>query len=544
MTSATVSVWRDCGFTEGALEVPSKTSSLPASTFTYELQAIPRNTLFSRMTVKAPYEDLYDCSYLKMTLDLNNGADVTVYGWIDTVECSSDTTGSPATVISWHIDYWRTYAFKARYGAGIVQRRGNPTDFPPQPYPYRYRTVEESVKLCGDSYWWIYFMTTTSGETSALNTYCFPVDISHPSTSVTVGSGKALPLSSVSTGLMDDKFGLDPKAVAAVYLSPIAPEYPYTGALSMTHWTETFFNDPNKTDKWQVYRADATPLEHATPFYERNGSLAESVKTSDTSIYAVTDLDGDIIGTLPWGMSVKDFTYRMIVDTRSAYIQIRFNGVDSHAEGICYTIPMPALPTTENAWSSYVYSGARSADIQQMRTEADRAHETAIAGTAISGAEGALSGALLGSSGGIAGAGTGAVVGAATSMVSNYLTAESNYAISQKYNAKFQSITDYRMKHQTNGLIMLGSGFDVCDHGTDGIRLIRMDNDEYSQGVRARDIEIYGAHVSEPTASCQSLVEAGGPLQIDNLEVGGAIPTPAKDYLRRRFSQGVRMVTR
>ena len=132
MTSATVSVWRDCGFTEGALEVPSKTSSLPASTFTYELQAIPRNTLFSRMTVKAPYEDLYD-------------------GWIDTVECSSDTTGSPATVISWHIDYWRTYAYKARYGAGIVQRRGNPTDCPPQPYPYRYRTVEESVKLCGDS---------------------------------------------------------------------------------------------------------------------------------------------------------------------------------------------------------------------------------------------------------------------------------------------------------------------------------------------------------------------------------------------------------
>ena len=527
MTSATVSVWRDCGFTEGALEVPSKTSSLPAATFTYELQAIPRNTLFSRMTVKAPYEDLYDCSYLKMTLDLNNGADVTVYGWIDTVECSSDTTGSPATVISWHIDYWRTYAFKARYGAGIVQRRGNPTDFPPQPYPYRYRTVEESVKLCGDTYWWILMMVNSSaGEQSRTYTYAFPVSASNPALEVTVGTGKAPNLNAIAAGRLDELLGLDPKNIISIFASPIQP------SAGMSGWLTVAAGD------YEIYYDDALG------YQQSSASLDAAVVTSDTSIYAVTDLDGSIIASLPWGLPVKDYSYRVIMDSSAAYVQIRFDGVDSRAEGVCATLPLIPLPLTENSWSSYVYSGARSADIQQMRTEADRAHETAIAGTAISGAEGALSGALLGSSGGIAGAGTGAVVGAATSMVSNYLTAESNYAIAQKYNSRFQSITDYRMKNQTNGLIMLGSGFDVCDHGTDGIRLIRMDNDEYSQGVRARDIEIYGAHVSEPTASCQSLVEAGGPLQIDNLEVGGAIPTPAKDYLRRRFSQGVRMVTR
>ena len=92
MATATVEIWRDTGFTEGSVEVPSKTSSLPKATYTFTDVNVPRDSLFSTVKLAHAYEDLYDCSYLRITLDMNNGNDVTIYGWIDTASCASDTS--------------------------------------------------------------------------------------------------------------------------------------------------------------------------------------------------------------------------------------------------------------------------------------------------------------------------------------------------------------------------------------------------------------------------------------------------------------------
>ena len=152
------------------------------------------------------------------------------------------------------------------------------------------------------------------------------------------------------------------------------------------------------------------------------------------------------------------------------------------------------------------------------------------------------SSAMLGSLGGPVGTLGGALIGGASSVISGTIGAAADYALTTKYNDVFQDITDYRMAHQSNGLIMSGTGFDSVRFGNRQIMLVKMTTDAYSQEQRANDISLYGVHVSEPMESCQQLVTAGGPLQITNVTVKGSIPVEAKQYIRQRLAQGVRMI--
>ena len=158
MATATVYIWRDTGFMEGAIEVPSKTSSLSTPNYTFKDLNLPVDSLFGSIKLKEPFADLYDCSYLRIVLDMNNGDDVSIYGWIDAVSCSSDTAGYPMTVISWHPDLWRTYLPKATFGKGLVTRRPYTSDCPPQAYPYKYRTMSSRRTLIqSPNTWWVVF---------------------------------------------------------------------------------------------------------------------------------------------------------------------------------------------------------------------------------------------------------------------------------------------------------------------------------------------------------------------------------------------------
>ena len=89
---------------------------------------------------------------------------------------------------------------------------------------------------------------------------------------------------------------------------------------------------------------------------------------------------------------------------------------------------------------------------------------------------------------------------------------------------------------------MSGTGFDSTRFGFSNITLVRLSADAYSQTQRTNDISLYGVHVSEPKTSCQSLIDAGGPVQIDNAVVTGPVPVEAKQYIRQRLAQGVRMI--
>ena len=149
----------------------------------------------------------------------------------------------------------------------------------------------------------------------------------------------------------------------------------------------------------------------------------------------------------------------------------------------------------------------------------------------------------MGALGGPLGIAGGALMGALGNAIGGTMSTEMTYNYQKNtYNDQIQRITDYATSNQASVQLITGSGTDFCVSPYKGMTLIKMDNDDYSVSQRANDLSIYGCTVSEPNTSCQSLIQAGGPLQIDNLIVTGAIPSHAKAYLRDRFAKGVRII--
>ena len=551
-TITTLRIWRDTGFTEGCLDMPSKTSSLGTATFTFNNLNVSRDRMFSEVQVKAPYEDLYDCSYLKATYDFNNGNDVVVYGWIDKVICSSDTESSPMTRILWHIDYWRTYLSKAVFGNGIVKRRPlkSADTVPPQSYPYRFMYYEKQYSLLYPDTWAVIFnfnrRSTDANATSTTYWGCYAVSISSPSTGIKVSSSTtASPtLNDTLSGRFDEMLGLDPDSINSIFLSPVFPQAAPTSTspLVMNAW------------QWNTDICNGLALVARTK-NAFSGSIAggipalgESKHTDDTTQYMICDMQGYPIGAMPWGMDFYYFRYSIVMSSASCYLRLEFlenlsqTLQDAISEGRVFTTPCINVGLNSNATSSYVFSGAREAEKEQMRLQTEQAHEQGLANTANSMIEGATAGAVMGSAGGPIGMAVGAVVGAVTSAAGNYLTTESTYDISSRYNDKFMKLSDYAHAKQTSVNLLPSGSFDPLTNGIKGINLVVLKKDSYSVNQRANDIEMYGVNVEEPTTSCQSLVNTGGPLQIANLTVTGDIPVEAKQYFRGILGRGVRII--
>ena len=129
-------------------------------------------------------------------------------------------------------------------------------------------------------------------------------------------------------------------------------------------------------------------------FAEYSASLSSEIATSDTENFVVTDLDGSIVASFPWGLKVKDYTFRCVVSATSAYVQFRFDGLNSSAEGLQVSIPLPTLDITSNSWSDYLYSGQRDFDIEQRKIARARALVEGLTGSLSLGAQGAMLGGL------------------------------------------------------------------------------------------------------------------------------------------------------
>ena len=236
----------------------------------------------------------------------------------------------------------------------------------------------------------------------------------------------------------------------------------------------------------------------------------------------------------------------------NAYVELRLHPQTtwqgSRQSGLTYVLPLPALEITENSWSSYVYGGARQADIEGRRIEAERQHEQFMstqAGAFTQGTiNGMLGGAMMGGMvGGPAGMAAGAAIGAVGSLVSNVAnigqhTLYQNY-LTGSYNDQMQDMLDTQHAMQADGMLLQGNGFDAVRNGVQGPAMMMMTYDSYSITQWENNIDIYGVTVSEPKSSCASLIRTGGPLRIDNLEVTGDIPNPARAYIRDAFRKGV-----
>lgn len=557
MTISMIRFWNDCGFTENCLEVPSKSNTLPTPTLIISEDSNPsKGNLFSQLRLKQPYTTLMNVSYLELTYDMNNGSDLTIYGWVDSVSVESDTSGFPLTVVDWHIDYWRTYLTQAEFGSGMVRRRfhdlGASFDsdpIPPQSYPHRYVQYAGREQIFTGDIWWVFFFySSIFQDKTYLRWGCYPVNKSNTTTRMsihTIGSDgtdviKPCPsLAETTSGAMDELLEIDPESVYYCALSPLAPtSYTNTGgAISLSQWGA----DPQFTSGTYGWFVSGGPYN----WNETTISLENPVTTTDADIYSIYGFNGEVIGSIPWGMTSSTVKARVIPISSALTIELRFGSGpnSSQVEGLTYDVICPSLDIGSNAWSSYVYSGARQADMDIRQLQAESQAVSGGISTGTSAISGAVTGALLGSAGGPVGMLGGAVVGALASAGTSLISTGANYAYqSGSYADEMQAISDYKASHQTPSLLVSGSGMDSVMNDIEGIGIVHYIYDDYSLEQRSNDIILYGANVSEPTESCQSLVDEGGPLQITNLTVTGDIPVEAKAYFRARFSKGVRML--
>lgn len=560
-TISTLKLWRDPGYTEGCLEVPPFSKSLPTADLTLTDLNPSKDRLFSEVRVTEPYETLYDMCYLQATYNMNNGNDVTFYGWIDAVSCQSDTDGYPITTISWHVDMWRTFGSKAVFGSGMVKRRPVSGDMPPQEYPHRYMLPDTRYWLTSyknTDVWWAFVRrnVNTSGATSS-KWMIWPVNIGNPSATLKIEAGgyDAPSLDELVSGEWDELLALNPEEVSFVGVSPIPPcDYTGSGAsnyaitLNPTTNADWTYRAIGQRGCWYVSDADAMEELNIT------FSLGTKPMTTDTTSFVVTGFDGEPIGTLPWGIEFESIMVRNIPSSNGLAVQVRFIRTNeetdtqySNVVGGVFSCICPTLELGSNAWSSYVYSGARQAEMmqRQLNSEAQAVQGGISTGTsAVTGAlSGAMMGAVAGAAGGPVGMLAGALIGGVGSALASGISTGANYAYQTgTLNDQMQAVSDYAQSHQASVQLLSGSGTDFCVNPYKGMLLVRMSWDDYSQEQRQNDLDLYGCSVSEPTSSCQSLVNAGGPLQIQNLVVTGDIPTQAKTFFRDRFSKGVRIV--
>lgn len=575
--SVDIELWNDTGYTESGVERPPIGAVLPAPDLTFYDLNPQRGDVFSSVQIKAPYTDLFRCSYLRATYHFNESDDIVVYGWVDSVGLISDTAEFPSSQVNWHVDLWRTYARNAVFRAGTVHRRPLTSDIPPQPYPFRYKTAVSRETLVpnapgfgGESIWWVYMnfiQEFDEAQTTEIRHICWPVLSGGGAAYTAVGEGAQVrqgpTFNDVFAGKIDEVLKLSPSAIIACTVSPISPigytgnGYMSTSPIIMENGTWGLMH-VGDTYVFEVSRVPTV----SNFFQEFTATLPQTVRTDDIDEYTVTGLDGATLGTLPWGLAVKDYTYRMIDDTSSFYIQVRFDGVDSMPEGLAFTQPLPLLAVTQNSWSDYVYSGQREYDINMRRLQTAQDMVNGLTGGVTTGINtyqmaqlnnmGKRRPEVLTTPGGnrfsnLPGIEANrlltqrAIMGGALAGAAVFTTGAIQGAVSTWFNHEYQNWEDYAHAHQIDNIITSGAGTDNVFYGSP-ISLVRMRNDDYSVQLRNTDIQMYGAHVTEPLSSCQALVLAGGPLQITNMTVGGNIPVEAKEYIREMFSNGVRLV--
>ena len=302
--------------------------------------------------------------------------------------------------------------------------------------------------------------------------------------------------------------------------------------------------------------------------YSGNGNYPEitipfdEIKTDDTKEWLFTDMNGNALGSVPWGIAINALTERLVVNATSAYIEFREN-IDSHTKGTAFTVPLPAVDVTSNSWSDYVYSGNRAADIENKRIAADQALVSGLTGAITGGAQGAMLGGLkeygfvgapkstpgmlasgyydssrpMASRASIAHASAFGALGATAGVASALI----EYAATRYYNDRLQQTEDIRQAKQFDSIVTPGSGWDWLWHGRQ-CGFVSLVPDDYSLSRFADAVTLEGLEVSEPKVDCTSLINAGGPLAIENLVVKGPIPAEAKQYIKARFANGVRII--
>lgn len=533
--------WYDPGFTESGNERPSASYVMPAADYDKSVSLHPPiGRLFNELRLEESWLDWRDISYIEITVGWNNELASTVLkGFVDSVEVLSDTGGAMVTSVKWHVDEWGTYISNASLGAGHVLRRPVGTDDPIQSYERKFWAVDSTTTLIELSSiintkdtWWV--LLTAGIDDGAGNTriryYSYPIATDGSTVfgreSGTSNVGEFITLFETLSGMWDESLGIDPQSIYGVWILPYAPmgESYWSGAGSSADpiyapllgaWN--IDQGPNST----VFFQSVSPDDYTDLFAQFSKSI--SATSSELNPVHVTGFDGESLGELPIGLTVSSATYHTVVSATECYIEIRFDGLDSRLEGLCFTVPAIPLDMSENAWSSYQYSGQRDYDIEARNIQSIK---SGVESMASGGASGAILGGL-GPIGALAGAVTGAMGGAAS------LAMDFGWG-----NAAEQRNRDKLAASQSPGILISGAALGIITYGRT-ISLVTLEMDSYSAGRAAGERSQIGVAVDEYETS---VTLSTGFYQIANLVVGGSIPNSAKAHIARLFAQGVRII--
>ena len=474
-------------------------------------------------------------------------------GWIDSVEPVATKGPSVNTRIHWHIDYWLTlnfldYLVKRRvypntdtfltFGPGRFKRGGESLKRPEPSEPRKW--IKDSIfalTLQGwtDSMWVIVAYTkseTINQQVFTTLEVCYWLlgsSITHqdeddPQTTITYSTPS---VEDVFKGKLEERLGFDPDTIVGCWASPIPP----------------YFSSPTSpiiigtTSGLMTYAAySLNQARTHTPFLM---SLGETVHTDDDHKYVFYDITGTEMYTAPWGLDFNALKVQLDIGSSGTNLQIQLvdpDGRNNATEGALFTFPLPLLPITENAWSSYNYSGEREYDIRSREIQKQQALKSGVASSGNTAIGGLLGGAMVG---GPVGAIVGATAGFAMGTIGSFL----NQHIQSEADDKTQRAIDQLKSSQASALILTARGYHGfhppgLDYGWNMVKFVR---DPVSSAELAAEHQELGFITDCYAASCDTLIRQGGGMRIEGLEVQGwgSRDRQARDYISAVFARGV-----
>lgn len=469
-----------------------------------------------------------------------------VYGWIDDAEPVATKGPQTNTRIKWHVDWWLTWAdynwfmvsgqmqilanwYPRRVIIGSGRLLKGPVSFarPSSSAPRKW-LVEKAEGMFGndplfgpEELWAVMCATNTSGTppdtiVTGIAYYFWPIgkkidEALHPSPNY----------ATIFTGRIEETMGIDPSRILGFWAAPFKP--------LMVGKIKNF-------DSVSVYEVeDFTAVGNAKTWTLDQGA----VQTDDKRKIIFTDPAGAEMYTAPWGIPFRSITGQIDIGTSVAVLHVYLGETDEGsdrkgAEGRFFSFPLPSLPVTENAWSSYNYSGQRDYDLEQKAIQRDRSAVNGIAGIGTQ----AIGGALAGTA---AAPGAGTAAGAIAGLVSGIAGTAVNYFTTGEFDSREQRNVDNLTSRQTAGMLINSGGrTSLRPIGTYwGWNMLTMVRDPVSLAEIEVEQEELGYDTDTYVVDCTSLISGGGPLRIEGLRVKGDIPKEGKEYIASLFARGV-----
>lgn len=469
-----------------------------------------------------------------------------VYCWIDSIEFMAYKSAASSYRVRFHIDWYLTMCSMAyaahmghtdhiwAYGQGRVLKasagHARPSAVEARTWVYKRHFVHIGKTLSDSDLSgfpvsdWAIMTRIIHVETRTQIEYDYwPLEKNLP------GVNRSPKLDEILRGQLDEMVGGAPEDILGCWISPIPP---YTKIRS------SFSNFSGSGECGYAYANNPS----YGIFLSKN-VLDYEMRTDDRQKAVFVDCSRTPIFTAPWGINFSEVDAWVDLGTSAAYLNIYLNptpGTIWHGkdqEGRLFSTPLPALPITGNAWSSYVYSGQREYDIKSREIQRKENAVNGISGMTTSAIGGAIAGSMVAP-------GLGTLAGLIGGTAASGMSTAASFLTGGKFDGREQRAVDRLKSNQSAGMILASGGGASINHPLSSAALpewvgITMQRDPVSLAELDTAQAELGYDTDFYAPDCSDLIAQGGPLQISGLQVRGDMPAEGKQYISTLFARGV-----